>query len=180
MECSSAYVDSSLFTVFVNLAASWVDTRICYWVASIVEHSGTTPYTLTETRSTHIETALWNHTGQLSVFISVSLLSSVAQWLKLTYSFKHIHMRTLIQSRMQNCVFWQDMRTGDYTHAADAGISLSLSPANPVSFAFERMRGGEAANESQKKKNSSVRCVGAFVSASSARVTSLTHTHKRG
>ncbi len=59
-------------------------------------------------------------------------------------------MHTLIQSHMQNCVFWQDIMTGDYAHVADAGVSLSS--ANPVSFALEKMRAGGTANESRREK----------------------------
>lgn len=144
---------------------------------------GTKSHTLTETKSTHIATALWNHTTTLSIsvylasvhfFFSPHFSHLVMHGWKLTH-FQHIHMHTLIQSHMQNCVFWQDIKTGDYTHAADAGISLS---ANPVSFALERMREGERERTRVRKTKriliSAVRCVGAFVRASSACVSSLT------
>lgn len=84
---------------------------------------------------THTETALYPS----SVLTSVPLLTAVLDDARVeVHSQFQTHVHTLIQSHTQNCVFWQDRKTGDYTHAADAGISLSC--ANPVSFALERVR----------------------------------------
>lgn len=90
------------------------------------------------------------------------------------------HMHTLIQSHINNCVFWQDIQTGDYTHAADGGISLSPllilfhSPWKEWGRERQRMRD----RKTKRILISWVRCVGAFISASCVQPHTQTHTHK--
>lgn len=179
MECSSAYVDSSLFTVYVHvLPGCRLGQHTSMSLGS--QHGGTTPYTLTETKSTHIETALWNLTGQLSLCFS-PLLSDA--WVEAHLQFQtHTQAYSYTITHAKLCVLAGHKDWGLYTCSWHRHISLS-----PLLILFHlpwkewgRERQQMRVGETKKKSISSVRCVGVFVSASSARVSSLTHSHRRG
>lgn len=155
------------------MCSVWVKTIVPLW--NKVTSTCTDKTYSTDIETATSETALHNNSSSLSiasVFVSPLHLTATDAWVE-THSVSNKHTCMFLFNHTQNCVFWQDIKTGDYTHAADAGSSLA--PANPVSFASEK-KGDRDRMVDWKTIRILISSRHCFISTSSVCVSSLTHT----
>lgn len=131
LSCSSAHPHRSLFSADVS---TLTDCWLGHSMLLESQHGGTKSYTLIESKNTQ-----WN--GSVKTNLSISLyvsseficfspnvtLSDAGRKL-IVHSFKHIHMHTLFQSHMQNCVLagQKEIIHMQLTQASFLSLSLSL------------------------------------------------------